>query len=103
MRFWIVARAGCDFYPLLIFKEEFIFQITSESEEELAERFKGKYLEIEGEKCILFSLKSLPLLEEFLTQKEDKESLMRLRKWWEAATLVRMNDLEGKLFIIKEV
>jgi hypothetical protein len=102
LKFQIIARSGCSFYPIpLILEEEIIFTIEVDDFKELEKKLKGILLKIEGEDCILFTERSILELEKLLAN--DENALRRFRKWWEKANIVEIEGEKGKLFIIKKI
>ena len=99
MEFQIIGRSGYDLYPyFLIEKEETIFTVEAKKIEELEEILGGVLLRIEREDCILIPESSLPKLMEMMNQEQRKKFL----KWWNKGNKIKINEIEGVLFIVKQ-
>lgn len=93
MQFKIIARAGYgEVTPLLIIKEEIVAIIEAKDEQEIAEKIGGKIIQLEGENCLIIPKGTLPEL--FRTNEKFVD-------WWKKATVIKIGEIEGKLFIIK--
>jgi transcriptional antiterminator Rof (Rho-off) len=101
LEFKIIGRSGCgDFYPiLLVLEEEVIFTIEARDIKELESKLEGTIVKTEGEDCILLTQQSVfKLLESELLNQEE---LLKLWKWWRFGDTVKIENKEGKLFIVK--
>lgn len=90
MKFKIIARAGFDTVPLLIIEEEIVAIIEAKNKEDLAKKLGGEIIRLEGEDCIF-----IPEIPKFL------QGNQKFLHWWKKATLVKIGEKNGKLFIVK--
>jgi len=88
LKFEIIGRSGCgDFLYMLVLEEEVIFTVESDDFKELENKLGGVVLKIEGEKCVLFTRKSLSKIKKLL--KGNKDALEQFRNGGKLASGLR--------------